>query len=120
MHKIPALLCLLALTLGAKPALACKVPWFSTASGITSTGYMSAQSGKPCTIRFVSRGPTESTQIVQRPANGTLRIGSIGRVIYTSRPGFVGSDAFTYVRSGQHPQGGPSVRTVRISVTVTP
>jgi Bacterial Ig domain len=120
MTKVLGLACLILLALSAEAAARCLMPLVRTPSGQTSTGYMTADSGKPCTIRFTSAGPTYSTVISQQPSHGTLRVGDIGHVIYASRAGYVGSDAFTYVRSGRGARGGHSVRTVHVAVTVTP
>ena len=120
MTKMLGLACLMLLALSTEAAARCKMPWVRTLNGQTSNGYLTADSGKPCTIRFTSGGPTFSTVISQQPSHGTVRVGEIGHVIYTSRAGYVGSDAFTYVRSGRGTRGGPSVRTVQVAVTVTP
>jgi hypothetical protein len=58
-------------------------------------------------------------RIVQRPAHGTVEIGPLF-VRYKSRPGYVGSDSFTYQRSGRTALGAPNERTVHIDVTVIP
>lgn len=59
-------------------------------------------------------------EITQRPSKGTVRIGEIHSVIYTSRRGFVGSDTFIYARRGLTKAGTPTTRSVRVLVTVTP
>jgi hypothetical protein len=120
MAKVFALAILLLLAWGAESAVACWVPFVPTFSGQTANVSMTARSGRPCAIRFRSPGPTYGTQISRRPSNGTVRIGGVGHIIYTSRPGFVGSDAFSYVRSGEGARGGSSVRPVDVAVTVTP
>jgi hypothetical protein len=104
----------------ADSALACSVPWFRTGAGMTSNGYMTTRSGKPCAVHFRSAGPTFGVKIAQQPSHGTLRVGNIGRVIYTSKAGYVGQDSFTYVRSGETRTGRPSERISQITVTVTP
>lgn len=53
-------------------------------------------------------------------ASFALVIGSGNRIVYRSRPGFVGSDAFAYVRHGLDRYNSPVTRTVRVAVTVTP
>jgi hypothetical protein len=58
--------------------------------------------------------------IIQRPSNGTVTLGGVGRVTYQSRAGFVGRDTFVYERRGASARGGPSNRGVRVNVTVTP
>lgn len=91
-----------------------------TFHGQTVDGHMTVRSGKRCNITFRSSGPTETTQIVQRPSNGTVSIGGVGKVTYQARKGFVGSDTFTYARRGRDARNNPSDRQVRILVTVNP
>ena len=107
---------LLAAFLLVDTANACSVPSIRTFHNQTVDGQMSVRSGKRCSIVFRSLGPTEMTAIVQKPAHGTLQIGAIGRVIYQSKAGYVGDDAFTYARRGKDRYNNPSVRTVRIAV----
>lgn len=120
MAKVLGVIGFLFISMAAEPALACWVPWVRTYHNQTVDNTMSVQSGKRCSIVFRSSGPTESHSIAQAPKNGTLSVGSIGRLTYRSRPGFVGNDSFVYVRRGRDMQNNPSVRTVRIAVTVTP
>jgi hypothetical protein len=121
MAKTPGLACLLLAACSAEAGARCSVPYIQTFENQTVQGRMMADSGKPCRVRFGhSSGPTNSTDIVQRPANGTLRAGEVQALIYTSRPGFVGQDTFVYARRGLTKAGVPTVRTVRVSVTVTP
>jgi hypothetical protein len=99
----------------------CSVPYIRTVENQTVQGRMTADSGKPCPIRFKhSSGPTFNVEIVQRPPSGSLRIVEMQRIIYTSRPGFVGQDAFVFARRGLTKVGIPTVRTIEVSVTVTP
>jgi hypothetical protein len=104
-----------------EPALACSVPYIRTLNNQTVDGHMAARSGRPCSIRLRnSSGPTTDASIVQRPANGTVSIGGGNRIIYRSRPGFVGGDAFAYARHGRDRYNSVVTRTVRVAVTVTP
>jgi hypothetical protein len=91
-------------------------------SGYSETidGEMAVQSGKICGIKFSSAGPTDRTEISQKPAHGKAMVGSVQTIIYMAQPGYVGKDLFVYVRHGRNPQNNPAVRTMRISVTVTP
>jgi hypothetical protein len=99
----------------------CSVPYIRTVENQTVQGRMTADSGKPCPIRFKhSSGPTFNVEIVKRPASGTLRIVEMQRIIYTSRASFVGQDAFVFARRGLTKVGVPTVRTIEVSVTVTP
>jgi hypothetical protein len=62
------------------------MPWVRTFSGQTVDGYMTVRSGRRCNITFRSHGPTETTQIVQRPSNGSASVGAIGRVTIKPAP----------------------------------
>ena len=84
----------------ATEALAC-FPGVQTFDGQTVDGYMTVKQGNGCVINFNSLGPTEGVQIVQRPKNGTVDVGSIGRLRYRPKQGYVGSDTFTYTRHGK-------------------
>jgi hypothetical protein len=106
---------------GVESARACSVPYIRTLNNQTVDGHMTARSGRPCSIRMrTSAGPTSGASIVQHPANGTLSIGGGNRIIYRSRPGFVGSDAFAYARHGLDRYNSPVTRTVRVAVRVIP
>jgi hypothetical protein len=65
-------------------------------------------------------GPTYGAHIVQRAANGTVAIDGSNRIVYRSRAGYVGSDSFTYARTGENMVGSGVTRTIRVRVTVTP
>jgi hypothetical protein len=118
MHFIVGAVVLVAGLLLADPAAACSVPRIRTFHNQTADGQMTVRSGKRCSIVFRSSGPTETHSVVQRPLHGTLQVGSIGRIIYQSRAGYVGADEFTYVRRGRDRYNNPSVRTVHIIVRV--
>jgi len=105
---------------GAGQALACWVPWIRTIPGMTMDNSMTVKSGKSCSINFRSAGPTDRHTIAQRPKNGSLQVGDVGRITYRSRAGYVGNDSFVYVRSGRDMSNNRGDRTVRIAVTVTP
>jgi hypothetical protein len=112
---------LLLLILGIDSALACSVPYIRTFNDQTVDGQMTARSGRPCSIRMRhSAGPTSGATIVQRPSSGTVTIGSGQRITYRSRPGFVGSDSFTYARHGLDRYNNRVTRTIRVAVRVTP
>jgi len=107
------------LVLSSESALAC-MPFVRWVNHQTVDGYMTVKSGKPCHVDFRSAGPTEQTQVIVRPSNGSVVVGSIGRLTYRSRAGFVGSDTFTYARRGLDARNNPMDATIRVSVTVTP
>lgn len=111
-------LSILILAFGVVDARASCMRRVHTLHGQTVDGYMYVNSGKTCTISFHSRGPTERTEVIERPSHGTVTPGSIGRLTYRSQKGFVGSDMFVYRRSGLDMTNNPSIRTVRVHVTV--
>ena len=114
-------LCVLAFSivvLSAPEALACRVPAIRTLDNQTVTGHMFATSGRRCSIVVRrSRGPTFSASLVTNARNGSVVVAD-GRVTYTSRPGFVGDDAFTYARRGLNNRNEPVVKTVNVAVRV--
>jgi Bacterial Ig domain len=98
----------------------CSVPRIPTLDNQTVDGTMTVKAGKRCTIRLLaSSGPMFSVDVVQKPANGTVTT-SISSVRDTPKPGFTGTDSFTYARKGFTKLNQPSVKTVRIAVTVVP
>jgi hypothetical protein len=110
---------LVLLFLACSQAAACRVPFIRTFDNQTVSGTMTARSGKPCSIRLArTSGAMLSVQIVARPTQGSVIVGSGNRVIYQSRPGYTGPDAFTYARSGLNRQNDKVVRTVRVAVRV--
>ena len=119
MAKLSATVCFMLLVLSTESALAC-MPWVRWVNGQTVDGYMTVRTGKPCHVTFRSAGPTEHTQIIVRPSNGSVTTGSIGRLTYRSRDGFVGSDTFTYARRGLDARNNPMDATIRVLVNVTP
>lgn len=104
--------------LGPAEARACTVPFIPTFDNQTVDGSMTVRSGQRCYMWLQrSPGPMTSVVIVNRPANGTLSTAG-QRIVYASRPGFVGRDSFTYARHGRDRYGNRSVKTVRVAVTV--
>jgi hypothetical protein len=111
-----ALLC----TTGAQ-ALACSVPLIRMFDNQTVDGAMTARTAKPCSINLQrTLGAMYSARIVERPTHGTASVGAGNRIIYLSRPGYVGRDAFTYARAGLNRHNASVVHTVRVAVTVRP
>jgi hypothetical protein len=99
----------------------CSVPRIRTLNNQTVDGHMTVSSGARCSIKLKhSSGPTYGAHIVQRASNGTVTVDGSNRVVYRSRAGYVGSDSFTYARTGESRVGNAATRTVQISVTVTP
>ena len=106
------------IVLSTPEALACRVPSIRTLDNQTVTGHMFAKSGRGCSIIVRNtRGPIFSTALVSNARNGTVVV-SGGRVVYTSRAGFVGDDTFTYARRGLNDRNEPIVRTVSVAVNV--
>jgi Bacterial Ig domain len=112
--------CLLLMLLSVEAMARCSVPRIRTLNNQAVDGRMTVSSGDSCSIRLRrSGGPTYSASIVQRPSNGTATVDAQNRIVYRSRAGFVGHDAFTYARHGESIRGNAVTRTVRIAVTVT-
>jgi hypothetical protein len=105
----------------AEASARCSVPRIHTFYDQTVDGHMTVNSGARCAIKVKhSRGPTYGAHIVQRAANGTVTVDGRNRIVYRSRAGYVGSDSFSYARTGESRGGDAVTRTVRIHVTVTP
>jgi hypothetical protein len=106
------------IALSTSAASACRVPFIRTLDNQTVTGHMFAISGRRCSIIVTfTRGPIFTTSLVSNAKNGTITVSS-GQIIYTSRPGFVGEDEFSYARSGLNQQNQPIVRTINVAVRV--
>ena len=120
MIRTTGLLCLFLSGLSG-PALAgtCVVPNIRTLDNQTVNGTMYVVSGKRCSIVLIrSAGPIHSANLVARPSNGSASI-SGGRVVYVSRPGYVGDDHFSYARQGMNALNQPVTRTVDVNVKVS-
>jgi len=118
--KTSILTCLLLMLLSAEALARCSVPYIRTLNNQTVDGRTTVSSGDSCSIRLRrSGGPTYSASIVQRPSNGTTIVDGQNRILYCSRAGFLGRDAFTYARHGESIRGNAVTRTVRIAVSVT-
>jgi hypothetical protein len=114
------LVCLALIACSADASARCSGPGIYTFDNQTVDRHITVNSGTPCPIRLRhSRGPTYGAHIVQRATHGTVVIDGSNRIVYRSRAGYVGSDAFTYARTGESQVGDAVTRTVRISVTVT-
>jgi len=121
MTRAVVLSCLFLLALGVETSARCSVPRISTFNNQTVDGRMTVNSGARCAIKLKhSRGPTYGAHIVQRASNGTVTVDGTNRIVYWSRPGYVGSDSFTYARTGESTGGDAVTRTVRVHVNVVP
>lgn len=65
-------------------------------------------------------GDALTVAIVSGPANGTVTVGVDGLVTYTSAPGFVGTDTFTYIASDGARQSGVATVTITVSPSNQP
>src|SRR5436305_2027572 len=82
-------------------AFACSGSYTGTHPNGDTTGVMTVQSGKGCGYRFrSSMGPTYGVKVLQRPSHGTIHVTAQHGVYYRSRPGYVGTDSFSYARYG--------------------
>jgi hypothetical protein len=121
MTKALALTCLALMACCAEASTRCSVPRIQTFNNQAVDGHMTVNSGARCSIKLKhSAGPTYGAHIVQRASNGTVTVDGRNRIVYRSRAGYVGSDSFTYARTGESRVGNAVTRTVRIQVTVTP
>ena len=113
--------CVLLFALSAEASALCSVPRISTFNNQAVDGHMTVNSGGTCRIKLRhSAGPTYGAHIVQRASNGSVTVDGSNRIVYRSRAGFVGSDSFTYARTGESRGGDAVTRTVRVSVRVVP
>jgi hypothetical protein len=119
--KAFGLACLVLFALSAEASALCSVPRISTFNNQAVDGHMTVNSGGTCRIKLKrSAGPTYGAHIVQRASNGSVTVDSSNRIVYRPRAGFVGSDSFTYARTGESKGGDAVTRTVRVSVRVVP
>lgn len=81
---------------------------------------MQVKSGKSCSVGFTSLGPMETVKVVKRPSHGKVETNQAMSVKYTANAGYVGTDGFAYARVGRDRLNNPTVRTIEVSVTVTP
>jgi hypothetical protein len=104
----------------AEASARCSVPRIHTLNNQSVDGHMTVTSGARCSIKLKrSSGPIYGAHIVQGAANGTVTVDGSNRVVYRSRAGYVGSDSFTYARTGESRVGNAVTRTARINVSVT-
>lgn len=100
-------------------ALACSVPFVPFIEGQTVEARMTVKSGASCGGSYNSLGPIESQTITQRPTHGRVDIAGAS-TRYRSAKGYVGPDTFTVTMRGRDHLNRPSVKSVRVLVTVTP
>jgi hypothetical protein len=93
-------------------------PWGIPYFGSNTSTAMSAGSGQPCQV-YANVGGTNivnSVAVIAAPREGSASV-SDNVVTYRSRPGFTGSDSFTFQVSGSGP-GGSGSSSVQVSVSV--
>jgi hypothetical protein len=107
-------------TLGCAAARAeCAFVRFRFMFGSDAATSMQVGSGQPCAIgvRAGARSVFESVRVSSQASSGTVSASGASGVVYRSKPGFRGSDAFAFTVTGHGPaSSGPS--TIRVSVTV--
>jgi hypothetical protein len=121
MIRIAGVVCLF-LSAFSETALArtCYFPSIRTLDNQTVNGTMWAFSGKRCSVSLGrSRGPIFSTRLIERPNHGSASVKG-NRVIYLSRPGYVGEDRLVYARYGMDMINQPVTRTIILTVKVRP
>src|SRR5712691_2223527 len=93
---------------------------FSFTFGQATSGFMTTGSGEACAASAVRTAGTtviKSVKVVSPPKNGSASAGSNG-VTYRSKPGYKGSDAFTFTIFGDGKAGTNVTATIQMSVTV--
>jgi hypothetical protein len=113
-----AFIAFVALVATENSAHACYGSPMLTPFGHTSTMTMTVRSGRPRDIAFSSLGPVTSTTVDKRPAHGAVVVDSFGRVVYRSRPNFIGEDSFRYSRRGFDHLNKPIVTYMQVAVKV--
>jgi hypothetical protein len=102
------------------PALgaSCAVARFGFLANQVSQATMVAPSGRTCRIVLNAGGRSrfDSARIVSRPRNGTATASTIA-VTYQSKPGYKGTDSFSFSVNGRlAPEGGAA--TIQVTVQV--
>jgi hypothetical protein len=98
----------------------CEVPFFQTADNQTVDGKMTVRTGKVCSVAMgMSVSGFADPQILKEPKRGSVTIRGY-RIIYTPRKSYVGRDQFTYARNSVDRYGNKALRTVNMTVDVTP
>jgi hypothetical protein len=93
---------------------------FSFTFGQVTSGTMAAASGVPCAASVGQTGTNtviKSVKVTSAPQNGSASAGSAGAT-YRSKPGFKGSDSFTFTIFGDGNAGRNTTATIQMAVTV--
>ena len=100
----------------------CEVPRFRSEGGVSAARMIIVNTGHPCRIQHFSdvdaQIPASDVHVVSEPANGTVRVDPPNAVWYTPRPGFVGTDRFSYEATGTNRAGSAGTSHASIDVTV--
>jgi hypothetical protein len=75
-------------------------------------------SGRRCGAIFRTAGPTFGARVLQQPAHGRVAIQG-SRIVYFSRPDYVGEDRFIFARDGLDTLNKPRTNTVEMHVRVS-
>lgn len=85
--------------------------------GVNSIGYIEIASGGSCLFVVNIAGEVFSSSVAQRPAHGRLEKLNVSSFVYSSEPGYRGSDTFSVQANGQSPTGsGTSVVTINATL----
>ena len=93
---------------------------FSFIFSQATSGTMAAASGAPCAAtaeRTGGKTVIKSVKVTVPPKNGTASPGSNG-VTYRSKPGYKGSDSFTFTIFGDGNAGPNTTATIQMQVSV--
>ena len=93
---------------------------FNFTLGQVTNGTMAAANGMPCAAtisRTTGSLVIKSVRVTAPPKNGTASAGSSG-VTYRSKPGYKGSDSFTFTVFGDGSSGRDRTATVQMQVSV--
>ena len=86
----------------------------------TAETRMTVKAGKRCQINFGSTDGAVHETVISHQAKVGQATTHNSRVIYVAKPGFAGTDEFTYARKGIDRYGNPSVMAAHIRVQVVP
>jgi hypothetical protein len=125
-HVMRACSVLVAAALGlvaAAPALAQNAPQCVVSGsppagwGFNSIGYIEIASGSSCLFNVNIAGEILKSAVSQNPAHGALQQLDVSSFVYTSQPGYRGSDSFSVQATGQsQTSSGVSVFTINATL----
>jgi hypothetical protein len=120
MIRTIGLSCILLAAFGSQAfAASCAVPRYNTLKNQTVQANMFVVSGRRCSvISLRTAGPTFGARVVEQPAHGRAAVQG-RRIVYVSRPGYVGDDRFIFARHGLDTANQPRTNTVEMHVRVS-